>query len=189
MSRRDQNTSSGTHVSEQIVQQYFHAWNAHDGAAVVATFAADGTYADPTTPGPLSGDAIGANAAGLWSWLPDVSFEIRSHARAGDDLFAAEWTMRGTNLGSFNGLPPTGKTIEVEGADFIRVANGRIRSDRRLGAAPSQCHLGALPVVRQDDQPRPRGRPVPVRHGARARIAVLVGRRAGRGFTSALRET
>jgi hypothetical protein len=37
---------------DQIVQRYFDAWNAHDAAGIVATFADSGTYADPTTPGP-----------------------------------------------------------------------------------------------------------------------------------------
>jgi ketosteroid isomerase-like protein len=48
---------------EQIVQRYFDAWNAHDAAGIVATFADGGTYADPTTTGPLAGTAIGENAA------------------------------------------------------------------------------------------------------------------------------
>jgi hypothetical protein len=51
---------------ESIVQRYFDAWNAHDAVAIVATFAPSGTYADPTTPGPLSGPAIGENAEQLW---------------------------------------------------------------------------------------------------------------------------
>jgi SnoaL-like polyketide cyclase len=36
--------------------------------------------------------------------------------------------MRGTNTGSMMGLPPTGKSVVLNGADFIRVEDGRIRS-------------------------------------------------------------
>ena len=92
---------------EQIVLRYFNAWNAHDESAIVATFAAGGTYADPTTPGPLSGDAIGENARQLWTGFPDVHFEIRSHSSSVDGPIAAEWVMKGTNLGPFAGLHTT----------------------------------------------------------------------------------
>lgn len=128
----------------QTVQRYFDAWNAHDSAAIVSTFAAGGSYADPTTPGPLTGDAIGRNAAALWSAFPDASFEIRSHVQAGDGVFAAEWVMRGTNTASFNGLPPTGKAVVLEGADFIRVGDAGIRTVQGYfdaGAIPRQLGL------------------------------------------------
>jgi len=36
--------------------------------------------------------------------------------------------MKGTNTGSFNGLPPTGGAAALPGADFIRVDGGKIRS-------------------------------------------------------------
>ena len=43
-------------------------------------------------------------------------------------LVAAEWLMRGTNTGSFNGLPPTGIAITLPGADFVRVEEDKFRS-------------------------------------------------------------
>ena len=132
---------------EKIVQRYFNAWNAHDASAIVATFAAGGTYADPTTPGPLSGDAIGENARQLWSAFPDVHFEIRSHNSSVDGPVAAEWVMKGTNLGPFGGLPPTGRTVTLDGADFIRVTGAGIQSVQGYfdaGAVPRQLDLQVL---------------------------------------------
>jgi steroid delta-isomerase-like uncharacterized protein len=112
----------------EIAQQYFKAWNQHDAAAIVATFAKSGTYADPATPGLLSGPAIGAYAQAIWEAFPDLSFEIGSVVENGSDLVCAEWLMKGTNTGSFNGLPPTGAAATLPGADFIRVEDGKIRS-------------------------------------------------------------
>jgi hypothetical protein len=65
---------------------------------------------------------------GLFASFPDLSFGIASVGMAADDLVAAQWIMRGTNRGSMMGLPPTGKAVVLHGADFIRVADGRIRS-------------------------------------------------------------
>ena len=114
--------------SLQVFKAYADAWNRHDGAAIVATFLEGGTYADPTTPGPLTGSTIAAYAESLWVAFPDLSFEILSSLENGDGLHSAEWLMKGTNSGSMRGLPPTGKSISLRGADFVRVEDGKIRS-------------------------------------------------------------
>ena len=84
---------------------------------------------------------------GLWAAFPDLSFEIASKGLAGENLVAAQWIMRGTNTGSMMGLPPTGKSVTVSGADFIRVAGGKIQTvdgyfDSR--AVPEQLGLQVL---------------------------------------------
>jgi len=132
---------------QQCVQQYFDAWNRRDAAAVLATFAAEGTYCDPTSGGRLRGEALAGYMNGLWAAFPDLSFEIVSAGAAGPDLVAAQWIMRGTNTGSMMGLPPTGKSVTVSGADFIRVAGGKIQTvdgyfDSR--AVPEQLGLQVL---------------------------------------------
>jgi steroid delta-isomerase-like uncharacterized protein len=112
----------------QIAQNYFDAWNQHDAAAIMATFAEGGTYADPATQGPLTGAAIGAYAQGLWAAFPDLAFDVVSVAENASGLVSAEWVMKGTNTGPFNGLPPTGAAVVLPGADFLRVAADKIRS-------------------------------------------------------------
>jgi steroid delta-isomerase-like uncharacterized protein len=111
-----------------VAQRYFDGWNRHDPPAVLATMADGGTYTDPTTGGPVSGPAFSGYMQGFFATFPDVSFEVASAGLAAPDLVAAQWIMRGTNGGSMMGLPPTGKRVELHGADFIRVADGRIRS-------------------------------------------------------------
>jgi steroid delta-isomerase-like uncharacterized protein len=110
----------------EVAQKYFDAWNRRDAAAVLATFAEGGTYSDPSSGGRLSGDALAGYMNGLWAAFPDLSFEVASAGEAGPDLVAAQWLMRGTNSGSMMGLPPTGKSVTLAGADFIRVSNGKI---------------------------------------------------------------
>lgn len=124
----DSNVSAGPPASLDIAQQYFAAWNRRDPAAVLETMAPAGTYSDPTTGGPLSGEAFRNYMNGLFASFPDLSFDIASAGLAADDLVAAQWIMRGTNTGSMMGLPPTGKAVVLNGADFIRVTDGRIRS-------------------------------------------------------------
>jgi steroid delta-isomerase-like uncharacterized protein len=114
---------------ESVIGRYFEAWNCHDAAGIVGCFAEGGTYADPSA-GELTGPAIAAYAEQLWEAFPDLRFEIGLSAAAGPDAIAAEWTMRGTNLGPFGELPPSGKRVTVRGADFIATGGGKIRSVR-----------------------------------------------------------
>ena len=100
--------------------KYFDAWNRRDARGIVKTFEAGGTYRDPTTE-PLTGEAIGAYAQGLWSAFPDLSFEIVGAGETSPGHVAAQWIMRGTNSGSMFGLPPTGRPVVMHGADFVEV--------------------------------------------------------------------
>ena len=148
-----------------VAQSYFDGWNRRDPAAVLATMASNGTYADPTTGGPLSGDAFVGYMKRLFSAFPDVSFEVASAGLAAPDLVAAQWIMRGTNTGSMMGLPPTGKRVEVKGADFIRVTGDKIRSvDGYFDSSETPKQLGLQVIV----QPTSVG---PYQFGVAVRVA------------------
>src|SRR4051794_25820669 len=101
------------------LDRYFEAWNDHDPAGVVASLAAGGTYEDPTTGGPLSGDALHDNVATLVTGFPDVQFELVNVSATGERSAAAQWIMRGTNTGPMPAGPATGATIALPGADFL----------------------------------------------------------------------
>jgi steroid delta-isomerase-like uncharacterized protein len=83
----------------EVFQHYTDAWNRHDAAGIVATFAEGGIYTDPTTAGRLAGAAIAAYAQSLWDAFPDLSFEVVSLTNNDQGLVSAEWLMTGTNTG------------------------------------------------------------------------------------------
>jgi steroid delta-isomerase-like uncharacterized protein len=129
-----------------VAQKYMAAWNAHDAAAIVAVFTDAGIYTDPVS-GEVSGQAIGDYASGLFAAFPDLSFELAYHGLTDLRTVAAQWIMRGTNTGSLKGMPPTGRPINVPGADFIVVDGDKIRSvhgyfDSR--AVPDQLGLQVI---------------------------------------------
>lgn len=115
-----------THID--VVQRYLDGWSRRDADAVLATLTADGTYEDPSSRGPVSGEAFRGYMAGLWAAFPDLSFSTESFGEMGPDLVAAQWVMTGTNTGSMMGLPPTGKSVSLKGADFFRMKDGLIQS-------------------------------------------------------------
>ena len=154
----------GTIRNETVVQDYIDAWEAHDSDAIVDTFGPGGTYRDPTTSGELTGEAIGDYAAGLWEAVPDLSFDVERLKSTVDDFVLYQWTMRGTQEGSLEELPPTGERFELPGVDVIEVGDNGITSIRGYFDPGSMlAQLGH----RVDVQPEEFG---PVSFGVSARL-------------------
>jgi len=131
----------------EVVRSYVAAWNLRSPEAVLATFAAGGTYRDPVTVVPCAGEAMAAYLTGLWQSFPDLSFDIVTLADCSGGAAALEWVMRGTNTGPFGALPPTGRVIELAGADFLTTGHGKLRSVAGYfdsGAIPRQLGLQVL---------------------------------------------
>ena len=97
------------------LDRYFAAWNDHDPDAVVRSLADGGSYEDPTTGGPLTGDALAANVATLLAGFPDLHFDLVSVAPTSDTTAAAQWLMQGTNTGPMPAGPATGQTVALPG--------------------------------------------------------------------------
>jgi steroid delta-isomerase-like uncharacterized protein len=62
---------------------------------------------------------------GLHSTFPDIVFTIEQVIAEGDRV-EGYWTMRGTQRGAFQQLPPTGRAVTMAGFDLVRIANGQI---------------------------------------------------------------
>ena len=103
---------------QTALDRYFDSWNSHEPQQVVDALADGGTYEDPTTGGPISGDALQASVAGVLAGFPDVHFEVDSVSTDGDRA-SAQWRMLGTNTGPLPGGPATGGSLELPGADFF----------------------------------------------------------------------
>ena len=131
--------------------RYFDAWNGRSADGIVAAIQPAGTYEDPMSGGPLAGAELARYAGTLFEAFPDLSFEIVSAAETGADSVAAQWVMRGTNTGSMRGAPPTGKSIELAGADFIWTNGNLVTSVKGYfdsAAVPRQ--LGMQVIVQSD---------------------------------------
>jgi steroid delta-isomerase-like uncharacterized protein len=61
----------------------------------------------------------------LHSAFPDIRAEIE-HVVAQDDKVVFHMTWRGTQTGSFMGIPPTGKQVAFKVFDMVRVADGKV---------------------------------------------------------------
>lgn len=57
--------------------------------------------------------------------FPDIRFTVDDQIAEGD-LVVTRWTVRGTNTGSLNGMPPTGKCAIVSGMSTERYVDGKM---------------------------------------------------------------
>jgi steroid delta-isomerase-like uncharacterized protein len=77
--------------------------------------------------------------------FPDLKVEVEDAFEAGDRAVArTRWT--GTHQGEFMGVPPSGKPIDIEAIDIIRVADGK--AAEHWGATDNLAMLqqiGAIP--------------------------------------------
>ena len=105
-------------IATDPVTRYFDAWNSRDAKAIAATFAGGGTYEDPTTEGPVSGDGIVKMAESTFAFFPDVRFDVVSRADIPGGV-AAQWRMV-----AYDGA------FDLPGADFIEVEGGAVKSVR-----------------------------------------------------------
>jgi steroid delta-isomerase-like uncharacterized protein len=110
------------------VRRYFKAWTDRDADAILSSLVVGGTYQDPATVMPISGEALRTYVNGLWQAFPDLTFEEESIGETGPNRVAAQWMMRGTNAGSMMGLPPTGKAVTLRGADFFTLRDDKVET-------------------------------------------------------------
>lgn len=88
--------------------------------------------------------------AALKGWhqaFPDITI-VPDKLIAEGDLVTVHWIARGTNTGTGNGLPATGKKVEQVGITIWRIVDGRIKEEwsafdqlsmmQQLGLLPSQ---------------------------------------------------
>lgn len=137
-------------TASAVADRYFDAWNRQDAEAIAAVFAADGTYSDPIVR-ELGPEATGAYAGALFSAFPDLAFSVGRRTVGDDGVVTAEWRMTGTQSGPYQGLPPSGRPVSVDGVDVIAVDGDRVRSVVGYfdgGAVPRQ--LGLQVIVRPE---------------------------------------
>ncbi len=102
--------------------------------------------------GPQTLEEYFQNGVRLGTAFPDLHFTIEE--LIGEREFVVvRWTARGTFLGAYMGIKPTGKPVEVTGIEIVHMVDGKAHETwvnwddlgmlQQMGALPE---LGAVPV-------------------------------------------
>ena len=112
--------------NKAIIRRLFEeVWNSGDLAA--ADEIIDPNMVDHVTrpENPIGLEGFKQGVTMFRSALPDLEITSDDLLAAGDKV-AVLWTARGTHLGEFMGIAPTGKWIEVRGMYMYRLAGGKL---------------------------------------------------------------
>lgn len=78
--------------------------------------------------------------------FPDGEFNIGDIISGGDKV-AVRWTLRGTHLGEWRGIPASGNLIAITGMHFVRIEGGKIAEEwRNADTLAMRQQIGVIPT-------------------------------------------
>jgi steroid delta-isomerase-like uncharacterized protein len=133
---KQSNIETQTKFGEAVVTGNFDELN-----DLVAPNCIDHDPAPNQIPGP---EGYAAFFGGMQKAFPDMKIEVE-HLVADDDNVAFAYRLTGTHDGEFNGIAPTGKTINVRGMQISKFADGKMVE--RWGSSDELGILKQLGVI------------------------------------------
>lgn len=129
-----------------IVHRFYAAIDGKHFDAVPDLFTEDWVNLDPALP-PLSGhDGARTLMQILTSAFPDFSSEIVMQVEEGEKV-GVRARHRGTHLGDFMGVPPTGKAIDIYATGMYRLRDNKICENRVIFDAMGMLQqIGVIPA-------------------------------------------
>ena len=134
---------------EAVVGEHMESENRHDFDATIATFAHPRYEIVPTGDVFDGEEAVRGYFAASRAAFPDQRNELIALHHA-DDAVIVEFDLLGTHLGTFRGLPPTGKEFTLPHARDLRLRRGRPASSASASTStrPRSCASSASHTTR-----------------------------------------
>ena len=109
-----------------VLRIFLELWNNGKLAVADEIFAANYAHHDPASPDFGKGSkAIKQTVALYRNAFSDLQFTVE-HMIEADQFVTTRFSSRGTHKGDFRGIPPTSRSIQVEGIVIHRISGGRI---------------------------------------------------------------
>ena len=112
---------------EQFVDEYETLW---DGEFEKRDIVSESVVVhDPGSPEPIEGrEELLEHIRGSRSSFPDLAIRTSDLLADGETIMWA-WTMRGTNEGELQGLPPTGNEVDITGMSKLVVGDDGLEEE------------------------------------------------------------
>lgn len=92
-------------------------------------------------------DEVRAFLQTLFTAFPDLHFVVDDKF-ARDDRVSERWTIHGTHLGPFMGVPATGKRMAIRGVGMVQMRDGKFAEDwYMLDIAGCMQQMGLMPPL------------------------------------------
>lgn len=138
-----------TEENKALVQRMLHMFVSGDVSTLDQFITPNWVNHDPSLP-PLQGYEGFKQLVMLFrSAFPDMQVEFEDMLAEGDKV-AGRFRLRGTNTGSFRGIPPTGKAVDITATGIIRVVDGKVTDNWvNVDALGLMQQLGVVPTPGQ----------------------------------------
>jgi len=145
-----------TAETQRITDLQRELWNTGNPEIAKQLYGEQAERTDPNGGEPIRRGVhqIASFVAEVRTAFPDFNLQLKENVAEGDHI-AFHWTVTGTQKGEFQGLPPGGKRIELNGMTLDRLRDGRVVSEHvyfdrlamleQLGAAPAGAAASAEP--------------------------------------------
>jgi steroid delta-isomerase-like uncharacterized protein len=131
----------------QAVTDVLQFWNTHDIPGIVNFYDDDIVWRNVAMEETYSGKKeVAEFLSKLMTALPDLVFKVSYKIASGDNV-SEQWTVSGTHLGTFWGIPPTGRYVEIRAMSMVELRDGKFLRDefyfdtgmilRQMGLMPS----------------------------------------------------
>lgn len=113
-----------------VVKGMWQAWTSGDYEAYRDALSPDYLWRSPSNrPDPLTREQTIEAGKALRLAFPDAAYDLQEMIASGDKVIT-RFVMRATHLGEFEGVPATGKKIELSGIAIVRLDNGKVVEER-----------------------------------------------------------
>lgn len=131
-----------------LLVRSLEAWNRHDLAAYRELYAPEAVI-HGVAPVPLGvAETLGVYTA-FFAGFPDLQLTVEETICEGERI-AVRFAIGGTHQGEFQGIPPTGRRIAVQGITTLRYHDGRVVERwNQLDQFAMLQQLGVLPAPTQ----------------------------------------
>jgi steroid delta-isomerase-like uncharacterized protein len=128
----------GTHLARRLIDE---VWNQGQLSAVDDLVSTDYIGHSPTAGTETQGtEGYKGFFAALRDAFPDIHFTVDQEL-AEEPFVVTRWTARGTHLGTFFGIPPSGNKAAITGTTMYRITDGKV--------AECWTHADDLGLLRQ----------------------------------------
>jgi steroid delta-isomerase-like uncharacterized protein len=144
-----------TPETQRLTELHRELWNTGNPEIVKQLYTEHAERSDPNGREPIrhrGAHQIANFVTEVRTAFPDFELELKEAVAEGDHM-AFDWTVTGTQRGEFQGMPPSGKRVEINGMTLERLRDGKVVSEHvyfdrlalleQLGASAAASSAGS----------------------------------------------
>lgn len=134
-----------TEENKALVRKYYELVDKGDKEGIMRLFSDKMVWRFTGVPEPLNKEGVTGLIQAFRTAFPDMKHILDQQVAEGDQV-VTPLTFRGTQKGEMQGIPPSGKQVEIRGISIHRVVGGKIvGAETVVDMMALMQQIGAIP--------------------------------------------